>query len=67
MSRFAIDPPPIETDPALCSNCDAACLRIEDDALTGTDCACCAYCLRQTEIDLRELAADDRHEANRAA
>lgn len=61
------DPPAIESDPALCSNCEEPCKRIEDDALTGVDCNCCAYCSRQTQIDLAELAADDRHEANRAA
>lgn len=47
------DPPPIETEPALCSVCEEPCKRIEDDALTGADCRCCAYCLRQTEIDIR--------------
>ena len=59
------DPPPIETEPALCSVCEEPCKRIEDDGIA--DCNCCSYCARQTEIDLREIAADDRHEANRAA
>ena len=58
MSRFAIDPPPIETEPALCSVCEEPCRRIEDDALT--ECRCCRWCHDMEIDDALAQKADSR-------